>query len=76
MDTVGFIVWNFKRRQRNIEKEGFGEKLYHRGIVYVYTAFFFNCIAGGGERGGNGAEILFLHSGQVVCDLSGMDVQL
>ena len=66
MDFFSPSVWNTERRPGDTEKEGFGEKLYHRGTVCVYTAFFFNCIAGRGERGGNGVEVLFLHSGQAI----------
>ena len=75
MDTVGFIVWNFKRRQRNIEKEGFGEKLYHRGIVYVYLSFLPDRAAGGTKCHGTGAEVLALHRNKIICHFSRMDVQ-
>ena len=53
-----------------------GEKLYHRGIVYVYFAFLYHCLAGCEGGYGNGTPVLLLCGGQIVCHLFGMDTEL
>lgn len=76
---VGLVSAAVRRpegRAGNCQEKGIGEKLYHRGIVYVYFLVFCDSFAVREGVDGSGVPFLFLYCIEVIRHFSGVDVQL
>lgn len=73
---VGAAIWHSKGCAGDRQEKGIGEKLYHRGAVYVHFPFFCDGFAVGRKGGGGGIPLLVLYRLKIFCHFSGMDVQL
>lgn len=76
VDLVGAAIWDSEGRAGDRQEKSSGEKLYHRGTVYVYFPFFSDGFAVSRKGDGSGIPFLVLYRPKILCDFPGMDVQL